>query len=102
MSTAAEILGVLSRADKRWATRHNDIEQDVEYLENLTSAMVTHIAGKNRWSTSLLANLVAAVMADDFDPDGDLVDQAEEAVRIVNQVHTYLLAINARMRGAVA
>lgn len=98
-SSAAEILGVLSRADRRYANRCNDVERESAYLECLTSAVMAHLAGKAATRKSALEALVAAVMADDFDPDGDLVDQAEESVRVVDQIHKYLLAMRARMRG---
>jgi hypothetical protein len=99
-SSAADVLGVLSRADRRWAAKTNDVEQDVAYLEHLTAAVTAHLAGKQQHRMSTLETLVSAILLDDYDPDWDLIDQAQEAVRIIQFVHTYLLGVGARMRGA--
>lgn len=93
-STHADLLGVLARADQRWANRHDDIPADTAYLECLARSVQAHLAGRAAHRRSVLADLVAAVLDQDYDPDGDLVDQAEEAARIVHTIRTYLLGVN--------
>lgn len=99
-TSTAEVLGVLARADKRYADRNDMTTADDGYLEHLTAAVVAHITGKQRYRSVLLRNVCAALLAEDFDPDGDLADQAEESVRIVGQIQEYLTALQSRSRAA--
>jgi hypothetical protein len=100
MTATSEVLGVLARADKRYADRHNLTPAEVGYLETLAAAVNAHISGKQRYRNTALRSVLEAVLLGDFDPAGELVEQAEEAVRIVGQIHMYLLSLNSRSRAA--
>lgn len=100
MTATSEVLGVLARADKRYADRHNLTPAEVGYLETLAAAVNAHISGKQRYRNAALRSVLEAVLLGDFDPAGELVEQAEEAVRIVQAVHAYLLKVRSRSRGA--
>lgn len=95
MTTTSDLLGVLSRADKRYANRRDLTPAEDGYLEHLAAAVTAHLAGKQRYRNSSLTTLVSAVLLDAYDPEVDLVEQAQEAVRIVETVHTYLLGLHA-------
>lgn len=97
MTTVRETLGVIARADKRWAERHDLMPAEAAYLEHLAAAVNAHIIGKQHHRLAALDALVAAVLLDDYDPKWDVLDQAQEAVRIIRSVHTYLLGTRAQL-----
>jgi hypothetical protein len=94
LTTTPDLLGVLSRADKRYANRRDLTPAEDGYLEHLAAAVTAHLSGKQRYRSSALATLVSAVLLDAYDPGVDLVEQAQESVLIVETVHTYLLGLH--------
>lgn len=100
MTASSDVLGVLSRADKRYADRHDLTPAEEGYLEHLAAAVRAHIAGRQQYRNTAFKSLLEAVLLSHYDPAGDLVEQAEEAVRIVREVHEYLLRVRSRSRGA--
>lgn len=98
-TTLSDVLGVLTRADKRWADRRDLMPAEGDYLEHLAAATDAHIRGKQRYRNTALRTLLEAVLLDAYDPDLDLVEQAEEAVRVIQTIHTYLLGLHAQLRG---